>query len=82
MIKRFIRFFILQIINPILFVKKPDKNVRIYQNYRNINNIIIKNKYFLLFIKKTLNLICNIKYFFKINVIIIFNKIQIKKNYK
>ena len=30
---------------PILFVKKKDRNLRLYIDYRNLNDVTIKNKY-------------------------------------
>ncbi|EGO57817.1 hypothetical protein NEUTE1DRAFT_42835, partial [Neurospora tetrasperma FGSC 2508] len=62
----------------ILFVKKLGSSVRIYINYRGINNITFKSHYLLPFIKKTLNAIYYIKVFIKFNIIIAFNRIRIK----
>ena len=30
---------------PVLFVKKKDRNLRLYIDYRNLNDVTIKNKY-------------------------------------
>ena len=38
----------------ILFIKKFDDNLRLCVDYRKLNEIIIKNKYLLLFFLKTL----------------------------
>ena len=39
----------------ILFDKKPDKSLRLYVNYQGLNNLIIKNRYFLLLVDKLLD---------------------------
>ena len=40
---------------PIFFVKKTDKNIWLYVNYKDLNNLTIKNKYSLPFIDECLN---------------------------
>ena len=51
-----------------LFIKKLDKNLRLCVNYRNLNEIIIKNKYSLLLLLKTPKRFIYTKYFIKINI--------------
>ena len=46
-------------------------------DYRGLNNIIKKNQYPLPLIKETLNGILKVKYFIKLNIMIIFYKIHI-----
>ena len=65
-----------------MLVKKLGGGVRICVDYRGINNIILKTKYFLLFIKETLDVIYKVKIFIKLDVIAAFNKIRIYKGYK
>ena len=52
----------------ILFILKSNNSLRLYINYYNLNIIIIKNKYFLSLIKKTLNCLIDIVYFIKLNL--------------
>ena len=40
---------------PIFFVKKTDRNIWLYINYKGLNNLTIKNKYFLPFIDECLD---------------------------
>jgi len=51
-----------------LFVFKKDNTLRLYINYRNLNFVIIKNKYSLSFIEKTLNRLINAYYFIKLDL--------------
>ncbi len=52
----------------ILFVLKSNSNLKLYINYYNLNIITIKNKYFLFFIKETLDYLIDIAYFTKLNL--------------
>ena len=45
-----------------------------------MNVLIIKNRNYFLLIKKTFDRFCAIKFYIKLNVIAIFNEIQIRKN--
>ena len=49
-------------------------------NYKKLNVIIKKNHYFIFLINKILIKIQNCKYFIRLNIIIIFNKLQIYSN--
>ena len=49
-------------------------------NYRKLNVIIKKNRYFILLINKILIKIKNYKYLIKLNIIAIFNKLRIYLN--
>lgn len=66
----------------IFFVTKSEDDIRIYQDYQRLNNIIIKNRYLLLLIKKTLHTFCYIKIHIKLNIIVVFNKLYIAKQYE
>jgi hypothetical protein len=79
LLKGFIRIFLSSVAVSILFAKKPDSGFRFCVDYRILNNIIIKNRYPLSLIKKTLNRFSEIRYFIKINIIAAFNRIRIKK---
>ena len=62
----------------IMFVTKKNKNFRLCVDYRNLNIIIIKNRYFLFFIDKTLNRLINAQYFTKLNFKNIYYCIRIR----
>jgi len=51
----------------ILFVSKNNNSLKLYIDYCNLNIIIIKNKYSLFLIEKTLNCLINTIYFTKLN---------------
>ncbi|EGO57281.1 hypothetical protein NEUTE1DRAFT_41912, partial [Neurospora tetrasperma FGSC 2508] len=61
LVKIFIQLLILNVTSLILLVRKLEGSVRIYINYRGINNICVKNRYPLLLIKKTLDAIYKVK---------------------
>ena len=63
----------------VLFVKKPERELCFYIDYRGLNAITVKNHYFLLLIFKTFNYLNCAKIFMKLNIISAFNKLQIKK---
>ena len=48
-------------------------------NYRGLNVIIKKNRYFLSLISKILNRLSHVKIFTKLNIIFVFNRLRIKK---
>ena len=52
----------------IFFIFKKDEELRLYMNYKNLNAIIIKNRHSLLFIIETLNHLCDVKRFIKLNL--------------
>ncbi len=51
----FIRLFKFLTRALILFDKKPDKSLRLYVKYQDLNNLIIKNRYLLSLVKESLN---------------------------
>ena len=63
-----------------LFVFKKDERLFLYVNYKILNAIIIKNCHFLSFITKTLNRLCEVKRFIKLNPKNIYHRIRIKKS--
>ena len=68
---------------PILFIKKPGGGFRLCVNYKAFNAITVKNKYPLPLIQIFLNQLVKIKYFTKLNIVVVFNKIRMvekKKN--
>ena len=63
----------------IFFIFKKGEESRLYMNYKSLNAIIIKTCHFLLFITKTLNRLCKIKRFIKLNLKDVYHRIRIKK---
>ena len=51
-------------------------------NYKKLNAIIKRNHYFILLINEILIKIQNYKYFIKLNIIVIFNKLRMHLNNK
>jgi hypothetical protein len=63
----------------ILFTKKKTSDLRLYVDYRELNAIIVKNRYSLSFISETFDRIVDVKYFIKLDIIAAYNKLRIKK---
>ena len=61
----------------ILFIKKKNGFLQFYMNYRNLNVIFIKNKYFIFLVFKILNCLIKVKVFIKLNLRKVYNLIQI-----
>ena len=80
--KGYIRFSILLYVVLILIIKKSNKELYIYINYRVLNALIIKNRNILSLIKETIIKLYIIKVFIKFDIIIIFNEIRIKEDNK
>ena len=64
----FIYLFKSPIKAPILFDKKPDRNLHLCVNYWDLNNIIIKNQYLLLLISKLLDWLGQAKRFTQLDL--------------
>ena len=64
----------------IFFVFKKDGELRLYMNYKALNAITIKNRHRLSLITKTLNRLCEIKRFIKLNLKNVYYRIRIKKD--
>jgi hypothetical protein len=60
-----------------LFAKKPSGGFRFYIDYRALNTIIIKNRYPLLLIQETLVCFSRTKFYTKLDIITVFNRIRI-----
>ena len=60
----------------VLFVIKFNKKLRFYINYRKLNALIKRNRYFIFLIEKTLIPIISCKYLTKLNIIVAFNKLR------
>src|SRR5436190_7166272 len=66
----------------ILLVKKSKKDIKICINYKEFNILTLRNYYLIFLICKTLNTLCNTKYYMKMNIIITFNKFRITEKKK
>ena len=65
---------------PILFVPKPgDRGLRLCVDYRGLNKITIRNRYLLPLINELRDRVTGLKRFTKLNRIIVYNNIRIKK---
>jgi hypothetical protein len=60
-----------------MFIKKPEKGIRLCINYRLFNTIIKKDCYLILLIEKTMANIAGYKIITKLNIRKAFNKIRI-----
>jgi hypothetical protein len=63
--------------SPLLLAQKPGGGIRIYVDYRAVNNISLKSRYPIPLIKEILNSISKAKIFIKLDVIAAFNRIRI-----
>jgi hypothetical protein len=63
----------------IFFIKKKTNDLRLCVDYRELNVIIVKNRYSFSFINETFDRIVDVKYFIKFNIIATYNKLRIKK---
>ena len=77
--KKIIRVNRFETIVFILFVKKFEKDFRFCVNYRDLNVVIVKNKYFLFFIFEILNRFSRVKIFIKLDIIFVFNELRIRE---
>ena len=66
----------------IFFIKKKNNSLKLYINYKNLNKIIVKNRYLLSLIEKNLNKLEKIKIYIQFDLITIYYRIYIKKNDK
>ena len=64
----------------ILFIKKRDEKLKLCVDYRDLNVIFIKNKYFISLVTNILKRLKKIKIFTKLNIRKIYNFIRIKAN--
>ena len=80
--KGFIRPSSSHVTSPVLFVKKPGGGLRLYIDYRALNEILVKDRYPLPLIKETLNNLEGMQFFTKIDIISAFNNVRIKEGYE
>jgi len=63
---------------PVFFIKKKDGSLRLVQDYRALNSMIVKNKYPLPLISELVSQLCRARYFTKLDVHWGFNNVRIK----
>ena len=61
----------------ILFTKKSNNELRFYVNYRKLNQIIKRNRYFISLINEILIRIQSYKFIIRLDIIVAFNKLRI-----
>jgi len=76
LIKDFIQVSSFLAISSILFVKKSSEELRFCVNYRGLNVMTVKNRYSLSLIRETLDRLTKIKYYIKLDIIAVFNKLR------
>ena len=59
-------------------MSKKNNELRLYVDYRDLNTIIIKNRYSLSLISETLNRLCESKIFTKLNFKDVYYRFRIK----
>ena len=64
----------------VLFIEKLNKELRFYVDYRKLNVIIKRNRYFISLINEILTKIQGCKYLTRLNIIIVFNKLRMHSN--
>ncbi len=74
--KEFIFFSFASYISLILFAEKKDESLRFCVDYRKLNALIKRNRYSLLLIDETFTRIQESKYLIQLNIIVMFNKLQ------
>ena len=67
---------------PVIFIHKKNKSLRLYIDYRKLNNIIVKNRYLLSKISEMRDRLGKARIFIKFNLRGAYNLIKIKKNEK
>ena len=80
--KRFIVFNYASFALFVLFIKKSNEELQFCVNYKKLNVIIKRNRYFILLINEILIKIQDCKYFTRLNIIITFNKLRMHSNNK
>ncbi len=76
---RFIKPFKSPAEAPIFFNKKPDRNLRLYINYRGLNDWIIKNQYPVSLVEKSLDRLGWAQHFTKLDLINAYHWMRIRE---
>ena len=80
--KGFIKASSFPVASPVLFACKPEGGLRFCIDYKQLNAMTIKNQYLLLLIKETLECICKVKIYSKIDIIAAFNCLHMQQGEK
>ena len=78
--KKFIIFNYALFASLVLFIKKPNNELRFCVNYRKLNAITKRNRYFISLIDEILIRIQGCKYLTRLNIITAFNKLRMHLN--
>jgi hypothetical protein len=76
--KEFITLFIFCVAILILFIKKKDDELKLYVDYRELNEITIKNRCSLFLIEEVMNRLVEIKIYIKLNIRVVYNLIRVR----
>jgi hypothetical protein len=76
--KEFITSFTSLTATLILFIKKKDDELKLCVNYRDLNEITIKNRYSLLLMKEVMNRLVEVKIYIKLDIRIAYNLIRVR----
>ena len=74
--KGFITFSKIFYFSSVLFALKINENLRFCVDYRKLNVIIKRNRYFLSLIEKMIGKIMSCKHLIRLNIIVVFNKLR------
>ena len=74
--KKFISFSLILYALLVLFVVKSNKSLRFCVNYCKLNVVTKWNQYSILLIEEILTWVTDCKYFIKLNIIVVFNKLR------
>ena len=67
--KEFITFSFFKYVSLVLFVRKPNEDIRMYIDYQELNNLIKKNRYSISLIDEIITRVIKIKIYIKFNII-------------
>jgi hypothetical protein len=76
--KEFITSFIFSAAVLILFIKKKNDELRLCVDYRELNEITIKNLYSLFLIEEAMNRLVEVKIYIKLNIRVVYNLIRVR----
>jgi hypothetical protein len=77
--REYIQYFISPVGAFILFILKKDGSLRLYVNYRDLNKIIVKNRYSFSLVRETLDRLSGAAIYTKFDFKEAYYKIRIKK---
>ena len=78
--KEFITFSTSSAEASVLFITKKDEELRLCVDYRELNEIIVKNRYSLSLIEETLNRLVKAKIYIKLDIRVVYNLIRVRAN--